>query len=167
MHNDINMEENKYCCFTGHRPNKLYADKDEIIKRLDSEIESAIQKGFNSFISGMAPGVDVWAAQRVISFKSKYDVNLVCAMPFPRFCEKRVDSTVCSKILSNADIIENISSHYYPSVFQVRNEWMVDRSGLVIAAYNGTKGGTKNTVAYAVRKNVRVINILYPDTFSI
>lgn len=37
---------------------------------------------------------------------------------------------------------------------------MVDRSNRVIAVFNGQKSGTKNTVDYAKRKGICVINIL-------
>ena len=37
---------------------------------------------------------------------------------------------------------------------------MVDRSNLVIAVFNGQKNGTKNTVDYAFRKGIGVINVL-------
>ena len=43
---------------------------------------------------------------------------------------------------------------------QVRNEWMVDRSNLVIAVFNGQKSGTKNTVDYAKRKGIKIVNVL-------
>ncbi|MDY5774050.1 MAG: hypothetical protein SPK32_11530, partial [Bacteroidaceae bacterium] len=38
---------------------------------------------------------------------------------------------------------------YSRGCFQIRNEWMVDRSARVIAVYNGEAGGTRNTIAYA------------------
>ena len=37
---------------------------------------------------------------------------------------------------------------------------MVDRSNLVIAVFNGQKSGTKNTVDYAKKKNVQVVNVI-------
>lgn len=37
---------------------------------------------------------------------------------------------------------------------------MVDHSKRVIAFYNGASGGTKNTIDYATRKGVEVINVL-------
>ena len=37
---------------------------------------------------------------------------------------------------------------------------MVDRSALLIAAYTGEKGGTKNTVDYAARNGVQIIFVL-------
>ena len=36
---------------------------------------------------------------------------------------------------------------------------MVNKSNRVIAAYNGEKGGTKNTIDYACRVGINVVNI--------
>ena len=38
--------------------------------------------------------------------------------------------------------------------FQVRNEWMVNHAARVIAVYNGTGGGTHNTIEYAKTQGV-------------
>ena len=59
-----------------------------------------------------------------------------------------------------ADIVKEIIDHYFAGCYQMRNEWMVDRSNLVIAVFNGQKGGTKNTVDYAKRKSIKVVNVL-------
>ena len=40
--------------------------------------------------------------------------------------------------------------------YQIRNEWMVDRSSLVIAVFNGELRGTKNTIDYAKAQVVQV-----------
>ena len=37
---------------------------------------------------------------------------------------------------------------------------MVDRSNLVIAVFNGEKGGTKNTINYAILNRMEYINVL-------
>ena len=65
-----------------------------------------------------------------------------------------------NKIIKKADLVKEINDHYFPGCYQVRNEWMVDRSNLVIAVFNGQKSGTKNTVDYAKRKGIRVMNVL-------
>lgn len=57
-------------------------------------------------------------------------------------------------------MVKEINDHYFRACYQVRNEWMVDRSNLVIAVFNGQKSGTKNTVDYAIRKGVKVKNII-------
>ena len=63
-------------------------------------------------------------------------------------------------VLSAADLVKYICDRYHRGCFQIRNEWMVDRSALLIAAYTGEKGGTKNTVDYAARKGVQTVFVL-------
>ena len=61
-----------------------------------------------------------------------------------RFCYLRLGFTFTSEFIS-------------PSIKLCS---MVDRSNLVIAVFNGQKSGTKNTVDYAKRKDVKVVNVL-------
>ena len=42
-------------------------------------------------------------------------------------------------------------------IISMRNEWMVDHSNRVIAYYNGTPGGTRNTIEYAEKKGIEVV----------
>ena len=42
------------------------------------------------------------------------------------------------------------------AAFQQRNEWMVDHSSRLIAIYNGSPGGTRNTIEYAKRKKLEI-----------
>lgn len=161
------FNERDCCCFTGHRHDKILPLKDKITKRLNVEIDIAFQEGKNIFISGMATGFDVLAAQAVLEKKKIYDIKLICALPYPEFCERKYDGELCREILKNADLVKNISEHYYRGVFQVRNQWMVDRSARVIAAFDGSTGGTRNTVNYAKKQNVQVVNILEPMTMWI
>ena len=150
-------------CFTGHRPEKLNIDENEVKNRLRKAIRQSIDDGFTTFISGMARGVDMWAAEIVLEEREKNDnIKLICASPFEGFekswtyIEKQRDED----ILQNADYIKYICSHYSRQCFQIRNVWMVNHSARVIAAYNGESGGTRNTVQYASNKNVEIYNIL-------
>ncbi len=70
------------------------------------------------------------------------------------------EKMIIKKIIKKADFVKEISDDYFTGCYQVRNEWMVDRSNLVIAAFNHQKSGTKNTVDYAGRKGIKVINVL-------
>ncbi|WP_440449771.1 hypothetical protein [Ruminococcus bromii] len=38
------------CCFTGHRPEKLFLVDREIIKELEREIKADIERGYTTFI---------------------------------------------------------------------------------------------------------------------
>lgn len=74
------------CCFTGHRPEKLNMSEKEAISWLDAEIRQAIKDGFVTFISGMARGVDIWAAEIVLRLRDAgAPIHLICASPFEGF----------------------------------------------------------------------------------
>lgn len=148
------------CCFTGHRPEKLTGSEADIKKALQKEILKAIHDGFTVFISGMARGVDIWAAETVLSLKSAgQDIRLICACPYKGF-EDNWNQEWKSRyqaILASADYVRYISPQYERSCFQKRNEWMVNHSARVVAVYNGQAGGTRNTIKYAEKSCVSVI----------
>lgn len=74
------------CCFTGRRPEKLTMPEAEVISWLESEIQKAIDDGFVTFISGMARGVDIWAAEIVLRLQDEGEhVHLICASPYEGF----------------------------------------------------------------------------------
>ena len=156
-------KKNFRCCFTGHRPNKLVYSEDEIKSLLEKAIEKAISYGYVTFITGMAQGTDIWAAEIVIEKKkSNPALHLICAVPYPEF-EKRkseYEEKRYKNIIENADYTKVICERYFKACYQRRNEFMVDHSNLVIAVWNGMASGTKNTIDYAKRKGVKVVNIL-------
>ena len=111
----------------------------------------------------MAWGVDIWAAEIVLRLKAeRHPIHLIAAVPYEGF-EHGWDDDWKRRyhaVLSAADFVKFICAHYHRGCFQIRNEWMVDRSARLIAAYTGEKGGTKNTVDYASRKGVQTIFVL-------
>lgn len=144
-------------CFTGHRPEKLTVPESEVKTALEQEIKQAISDGLNVFISGMARGVDLWAAEIVLRLRSDgAAIKLICASPFEGFERSwsSADKSLYSKILVSADLVRFICPGYSKACFQIRNEWMVNHSARVIAVFNGTPSGTKNTVDYAWRSGV-------------
>lgn len=149
-------------CFTGHRPEKLKRPEWRIKKELETQIRQATADGLNNFISGMARGVDIWAAQIVLHLRKEgKNVRLICACPYDGFetgwsndWQKQY-----REILSVADCVKYISAGYHHSCFQHRNEWMVNHAARVIAVYNGERSGTKNTIDYAVRTCIPVVYI--------
>lgn len=157
------MNRKKICCFTGHRPEKLNYTKEQIKTKLNLYIDEAIASGYNTFISGMAQGSDLWAAEIIIEKKLKNkSLSLICAVPYKGFSSKWnfADKSKYRYILENATSVYYISPIYTPYCFQARNIWMVDQSSLVIAVFNGSNGGTMNTIKYAVKKDITIKNIL-------
>ena len=69
--------------FTGHRPHKLHQPKAVVIAALEDKIREAVNNGFVTFISGMAWGVDIWAAEIVLRLKREgYPLHLIVAVPY-------------------------------------------------------------------------------------
>ena len=146
-------------CFTGHRPEKLTMSVEEVNEELEKMIKAAIADGHTTFISGMARGVDIWAAE-IVQMIQDYnpEIRLICAVPYEGF-EKGWSAewqTAYYEVLARADLVKYICPHYSRGCFQIRNKWMVDHSNLVIGIYNGTKGGTKNTIDYALKQGLEV-----------
>ena len=147
------------CCFTEHRPEKLNQPEETIKLALEKAILQAISDDLTVFISGMARGVDIWAAEIVLRLRSEgFPIRLICAIPYAGFEQKWKNEwqSRYNAILTSADLVHYICSEYNHSCFQIRNEWMVNHSARVIAAYNGSPGGTKNTIYYAARAKVSV-----------
>lgn len=155
--------KNQRCCFTGHRPDKLNLNETEVKFLLEKAIDGAIKKGFVTFITGMAMGTDIWAAELVLE-KRKYNnnIHLICALPHSNFESGRsyIEKTRFNKILKSADLVKLVNDKYYSGCYQLRNQWMVDHSALVIAVFNGKKSGTKNTIDYANSVGVPVWSVL-------
>lgn len=129
---------------------------------LEGAISRAVDEGFCTFISGVAWGVDIVAAEIVLRYRAANPaIHLICAVPHPGF-EKRMSESWRKRYLSvieNADIVRTISPMRSRGCYQTRNIWMVDRSARVIAIYNGEPGGTRNTIEYAKQTDVETVFI--------
>ena len=157
------IDKTKCCCFTGHRPGKLHGTEASIRKQLRKEIYKAIEEGYNTFISGMQAGVDVWAALEVIGFKERNpDIKLVCAIPFKDFGAKGKGEDfkkLLKRIMSKADYIHTVTQEFSPRSYILRDDWMVDHSSRIIAVFNGSEGGTAYTLRKAQAQGLKVVII--------
>lgn len=150
------------CCFTGHRPEKLNTSEKEVKAALRKQIDQAVHDGFTVLITGMARGVDLWAAEIVLDLRKRNkEIRLICAIPHDGFEARWSPSwqELYRYVLAEADLTRVISKGYHTGVYQVRNEWMVNHSARVIAVFNGQPSGTKNTIDYAYRQGVPVVLI--------
>ena len=147
------------CTFTGHRPERLNASEETVIEWLKKEIKTAVDEGYTDFITGMARGVDIWAAEEVLKLKSEgAKLKLIAASAFMGMERDwgRQWKERYKKIIDNADEVHYVSAVPGRRAFFERNEWMVDRAAKLIAVYTGAPGGTKKTIEYA-QKQHRVI----------
>ena len=151
--------QSRWCCFTGHRPEKLKRSEEEIKKGLEESILKTVCDGYTTFITGMARGVDIWAGQIVLRLRQHNpELRLIAALPYPD-CYSRWSVSwrkQYTEVLEAADLVKAISPAYSMASFQKRDEWMVDHASRVIAVYDGVPGGTKNIIEYAKRCGVKV-----------
>lgn len=97
----------------------------EVIARLEAEILKAIDDGFVTFISGMARGVDIWAAEIVLRLRDEgKPIHLICASPFEGFeCSRSEDwKSRYNEAMRRADIVKFFCPGYSRADFQIRNE---------------------------------------------
>lgn len=150
------------CCFTGHRSEKLGMPEQQVAELLEMEIQKAIDRQFTTFISGMAKGVDLIAAEIVLRMRTQDNrLKLICALPHPSFGLHWGGGWTerFQKVLAQADLERTICPSFSYASYQARNEWMCRHSGLVIAVFNGARGGTKNTLDYAQKIGVPCVVI--------
>lgn len=147
------------CCFTGHRPQSLpwkYNEYDLrciVLKfRLKRAIVRAIKRDdVRHFLTGMALGVDTWAAELVLSLRGRWPITLECVIPCKDQDAKwrRESRERYHSILARCDKVTVLQAHYTPDCFERRNRYLVDHSQQVLAVWNGAPSGTGSTVAYA------------------
>ena len=157
------------CAFTGHRPHKLPWGYDEshpdcvaVKAALKSQIAALVSHNVLEFYSGMADGVDVWAAQAVLDIRSGTPgVRLHAVLPHPDQAGRwnRDARERYRAVLGQADETVTLADRYYGGCMQERNRYLVDRAAVLLTVYDGSPGGTAMTVGYARRRGRRIIAI--------
>ena len=158
---------NHTCCFTGLRPQKMpfgFDESNELCKRIKNQLEQEIihmitEQQVTHFICGMALGVDQWAAEAVLLLQKQFpQITLECALP----CETQAEAWTVEQRERYFSILERCSKetllqkHYTSDCVQKRNGYMVNKSRNVIAVWDGSRGGTSNTVRIARRRGKEV-----------
>ena len=158
------------CCFTGHRPHRLPWGEDELDARcqnfrteLDRQVSLAYRRGFRHFICGMAQGADMLFCQAVLDLKREHDdVILEAAIPHAGQADhwKAPQQERYRRLLAQCDLETYVQQEYTPGCMLRRDYYMVERSALLIALFDGQpSGGTCKTLLYAIRNALEVIQL--------
>lgn len=154
---DALMNENDERCV---RLKKIL--KEEIINLIEEE-------DVTHFITGMALGVDLYAAEIVLDLKARYpNITLESAIP----CETQAVKWSMAQreryydIAAQCDKETMLQSHYSPDCMDKRNRYMVDHADYILAVWNGCPSGTGNTVRYAHKKGKSII-VINPDSLDV
>lgn len=118
-------------------------------------IYHAVENGYTHFITGMAEGIDLMAAEIVLELRAaRPEITLECALPY-----RKNGSRKFHEVLNKADAVTIVSDTYHSACMRIRNRYMVDHSDMVLAVFNGSSGGTKQTIEYAriMEKKVQIL----------
>jgi len=150
---------------TGHRPKTLggYSPDNPMIHHIKRALSAHLLSLQPSLVyTGMALGVDQWMAEVCVEMGIPY----VAAVPFSNQASRwpRESWMRWNYLLHLAQSVEILfdsptSDREAATLLNRRNEWMVDRTDIVLAVWNGSAGGTANCRRYALKKGVRVIDI--------
>lgn len=163
------MNEKNACAFTGHRIGKLPWRGDENDARcvqlkqlIFDAVEAVYHAGVRHYICGMATGCDMYFCEAVLALREQRgDITLEAAVPWPGQSESwdRALRERYARLTSECDVQTVISRAYTPECMLERNKYMVDKASYLIAAYDGKRGGTQNTILYAIRSGLEIIQL--------
>ncbi len=157
--------------FTGHRLQKLgfFGDDDpmavELKNRIYSTTAALINDGADAFFTGMALGVDTWAAEVVLGLRRIHpEIKLTALVPCPEQDKlwNDLQKRRYREILRQCDEVVMVSERYNKGCMHKRDRELVNCCDVLVAVFdeqNVTKGGTQYTVDYARSKGRKVIII--------
>src|SRR5574343_274271 len=156
------MTNNITVAFTGHRPDKCGGFKvpNPLQQYISKELRRVLLEiNPTQAISGMALGVDQYAAEVCIELKIPFIAAVPCEGQEKIWPEP--SRIKYNQILAKAEKVELVSPGGYAAwKMQIRNKWMVDHCDVLIGVFDGTSGGTANCISYAksIGKKIIIIN---------
>lgn len=171
--NGAPVSKEKTVAFSGHRTNrmaKFSANREKLFREVAFDtfvaIEShCIKKGYHTFLSGMADGFDLIAAEEVLNLKKKYPyIRLKCVVPFKGQAERytQADKRRYDTNLAQADEVITLQDGYTDGCFLRRNDYLLENSAFLLAYYDMVAvGGTFYTLKRAVEQKKRFANVCY------
>lgn len=143
--------------FTGHR---TYCG--EAPDALRQTVEALYAEGCRTFLSGMAAGFDLAAAETVLACRASLPgLRLIAVVPFEghinRFSTE--DRERFGQITTAADETVVLSAQYHRGVYMQRNDYLVAHAARVVAWFDGSPGGTFYTLRRALKAGRRVDNL--------
>ncbi len=143
--------------FTGHR-----TYRGEASEALCALIRQLSEGGFTTFLSGMAQGFDLAAAEAVVALREEgVPIRLVAVVPFATQSSSfsEVDRTRFRHLLAEADEVILLASTYHRGCYQQRNNFLVDHASVLVAWYEGSSGGTQYTFLRALKRGLTLHNL--------
>lgn len=165
----MNRKE-KTLCFSGHCSEKLPQSEEKLEKlqkKLNEEIDKAIEDGVDTFYFSACYGFDLMCANVILSRKKLINldkaqfVKLIAVLPYE---EQPVhwneeNRELYYTTLAKCDDVITLNSKYIQGCYNESNRYMVEHSSRLICYYNGSGWGIGYTVNYAEKNNLKITNL--------
>ena len=157
------------CAFTGHRPEHLPWGRDEDDPRcralkilLRRTVQQVYDRGFRTFLCGMARGCDQYFAEAVLACRAAGtapEAILTAMVPCPSQKDgwPAEEQARYDALLAACSAVEVLEPVYTPGCMLRRNRAMVQRASLLISVFDGTPGGTASTLRFAAKQGIKIL----------
>ena len=137
------------CVFIGH--SEAYGVDS---MKLYKTIENAIEQGVTLFLNGGMGHFDYMCAQTVAELKKEYsDIRSELVIPYLTFQPRTM------KYFDSSIYPDGFEKYHFKAAIPKRNRRMVDQSQMAICYVTHGWGGAAQTMKYAIRKKLQIINI--------
>lgn len=174
---------NTACAITGHRPSRFkwkYNENDNgctrLKQRLKEQLAALYSQGIWRFCIGGALGVDLWTGELLLELKEQpeySEIEVVLVLPFKSYdrdWDPKSKHRLSVLRQNSAEVIVVGTSENSPTDnYRLRNQYMVDHAGCLLAVYNNDRqlrSGTMQIVNYARRKGLP-ITLIHPDSAKV
>lgn len=171
--------ESKRCAFIGELPRQIIFELNNeddfnmrmaicIMKKL---ISLYYVKNANSFIVGLTPGIELFAARLLAMLKEKYkyDIYVESVMAYKNqfLVWDNLSLEWMHHVSRQCDRCVAVRSNYTPDFLRSRNRYIVSQADIVFAVWDGSpEGDTAWAVFYAMGQEKPII-ALDPSTLEI
>ena len=110
----------------------------------------------------MALGCDLYFCEAALALRAQYPgVTVEAALPCPTQTEgwPREQQLRHARLVAACDLETVVSREYTAGCMLRRDRYMVDHASLLIAAFDGSPGGTRYTMEYAMRQGLEITDL--------
>lgn len=153
---ELFINKAKTCAVTGHRI--LYTGFDRL--KLKEFFLKIIEIGFDNYLIGMALGFDTECFNVLEEIRQEKPIKIIACIPCLNQDYKfnKEQKMEYQRMLNSADEKVYLSKEYTKNCMIKRNKYMVDNASLLVSYLKHDFGGSYNTVKYAEKQNVQIIN---------
>ena len=126
---------------------------------------TAAGEGKTTTSIGLADSLSALGKKTVLALRERYpEVTVEAAIPCPTQADAwpEAERRRYRELVAKCDMETMVSDTYSSACMQRRDRYMVDHAMLLIAAFDGTAGGTRYTVEYALRRGIEIFDVSIP-----